>query len=646
MKKIILFLLVSVITMSGYAQTNMVGAWQQKDTVGGKVVQFRNSNNSLGITKLTTPATLSDSLRNYARLQDGLISGGSATIGAGSVTIDTAYYRLLDTNRISLPRTFTGIANSPTGTQYYLLIYGNTSGVLDTISGTRDTIAAIPANPVNTVKINTILVGDGGVESSEPDLSGYAKIDGSNTNASSFRSALNLSTYYVSKTVSDTKTGNLSINGNLSSISSIRTTGYDNPGYSSGKGIEFRYDTANDRGSFLSYDRDNNLLKPMIFQATNYLFGDDIGTPGKLGINVNPPAYDLDVKGDVNIGSGSVYRINGIALSYENPLTFASPLSRSTNTISIPPATTSESGYLASTDWNTFNNKQNALGYTPYNPASYPVNAGGETLQSVTDRGSTTTTGATFGGLVSTYGNQINLYGANSEIVNRNAASLDLYGSGTNKNLSLKSDGSSEFSGTGRATNFGAGIAPNANHGFTGAASTSTTTPFLITPGVAYTGTQNGALHYVTADSTLRMMRFGSSDQVIFNNNNKSLRGLGNIAIAGNNNGDLGGLPLVANLTDINIPITANRTLTTVDFGANGVCTVYANATSGNITVTLPTASLMNGLTVFVVKTDSSGNTVTVDGGATNINAATTTVLSAQFNNTRIKSNGTQFYIF
>jgi hypothetical protein len=41
----------------------------------------------------------------------------------------------------------------------------------------------------------------------------------------------------------------------------------------------------------------------------------------------------------------------------ENSLTFSSPLSRATNTISIPAATTSVNGYLTSTDWNTFNGK-------------------------------------------------------------------------------------------------------------------------------------------------------------------------------------------------------------------------------------------------------------------------------------------------
>lgn len=45
-------------------------------------------------------------------------------------------------------------------------------------------------------------------------------------------------------------------------------------------------------------------------------------------------------------------------------LTFNSPLSRSTNTISIPAATSSANGYLTSTDWSTFNAKQSALTFS------------------------------------------------------------------------------------------------------------------------------------------------------------------------------------------------------------------------------------------------------------------------------------------
>lgn len=45
------------------------------------------------------------------------------------------------------------------------------------------------------------------------------------------------------------------------------------------------------------------------------------------------------------------------ALGAESALTFSAPLARATNTISIPAATTSVSGHLTSTDWNTFNAK-------------------------------------------------------------------------------------------------------------------------------------------------------------------------------------------------------------------------------------------------------------------------------------------------
>jgi len=45
----------------------------------------------------------------------------------------------------------------------------------------------------------------------------------------------------------------------------------------------------------------------------------------------------------------------------ENVLTFSTPLSRSGNAVSIGQATSTTSGYLSSTDWNTFNDKQDAM---------------------------------------------------------------------------------------------------------------------------------------------------------------------------------------------------------------------------------------------------------------------------------------------
>lgn len=46
---------------------------------------------------------------------------------------------------------------------------------------------------------------------------------------------------------------------------------------------------------------------------------------------------------------------------YSTGFTFSSPLVNTLGTISIPPATSLANGYLTSTDWSTFNSKQNAL---------------------------------------------------------------------------------------------------------------------------------------------------------------------------------------------------------------------------------------------------------------------------------------------
>ena len=92
---------------------------------------------------------------------------------------------------------------------------------------------------------------------------------------------------------------------------------------------------------------------------------------------------------------------------------------------------------------------------------------------------------------------------------------------------------------------------------------------------------------------------------------------------------------------------TASYTVVSTDYGANGYAVFYVNATSGAVTITLDTAANMLNRNVKVIKTDSSANTVTVKGnGSTNINGANTFLLTSQYSNTVISSNGTQYYIF
>jgi hypothetical protein len=76
---------------------------------------------------------------------------------------------------------------------------------------------------------------------------------------------------------------------------------------------------------------------------------------------------------------------------FEVPLTFSSPLSRTTNTISIPAATSSVNGYLTSTDWSTFNNKQATLSAGTGVTISSNIVSIGQTV--------TTTSSPTFAGI-------------------------------------------------------------------------------------------------------------------------------------------------------------------------------------------------------------------------------------------------------
>jgi hypothetical protein len=102
-------------------------------------------------------------------------------------------------------------------------------------------------------------------------------------------------------------------------------------------------------------------------------------TQGQIEVKIQN-GYELDEIHDVLItskanndglfyeSSTSLWKNKSIAtvLGYspEQPLTFNSPLSRSSNAVSIPAATSLVNGYLTSADWTTFNAKQSALSFS------------------------------------------------------------------------------------------------------------------------------------------------------------------------------------------------------------------------------------------------------------------------------------------
>jgi hypothetical protein len=96
-----------------------------------------------------------------------------------------------------------------------------------------------------------------------------------------------------------------------------------------------------------------------------------------------------------------------------------------------------------------------------------------------------------------------------------------------------------------------------------------------------------------------------------------------------------------SNLAFSSSSATTNTTLTQTD----GINVILINATSGAVTVTLPTA-VANAASFIIKKTDSSTNTVTIDAYSTEtIDGGTTYVLNDQYNYVEIVSNGTNWVV-
>lgn len=118
------------------------------------------------------------------------------------------------------------------------------------------------------------------------------------------------------------------------------------------------------------------------------------GTPGTYGSAVNIPVFVTDAQGRITgvtdtaisgltnsnfSGSAGITNANlaNSSISFSTGTTGSdfnisgSPVSLGgTLTLNIPNASASNRGLLTSTDWSTFNGKQNALGYTPLNSTS------------------------------------------------------------------------------------------------------------------------------------------------------------------------------------------------------------------------------------------------------------------------------------
>jgi len=94
-----------------------------------------------------------------------------------------------------------------------------------------------------------------------------------------------------------------------------------------------------------------------------------------------------------------------------------------------------------------------------------------------------------------------------------------------------------------------------------------------------------------------------------------------------------------ANIGNIST-ITSNTTLTTAHY------VVLCNTTSGTITVTLPAATNNSRRIYNIKKTDSTGNSITIDGNASEtIDGTLTKSLNLQYESLTIICDGSNWHI-
>lgn len=95
------------------------------------------------------------------------------------------------------------------------------------------------------------------------------------------------------------------------------------------------------------------------------------------------------------------------------------------------------------------------------------------------------------------------------------------------------------------------------------------------------------------------------------------------------------------NFRGISSVTSASYNVSSTDF------TILADATSNNVTITLPSAASSNGRILNIKRIDSTANTVTVEGAGNgqNIDGTLSALLNSQYESITIQCNGTEWYI-
>jgi hypothetical protein len=92
--------------------------------------------------------------------------------------------------------------------------------------------------------------------------------------------------------------------------------------------------------------------------------------------------------------------------------------------------------------------------------------------------------------------------------------------------------------------------------------------------------------------------------------------------------------------------IATSETFTASGAVAVGISYVLGDATAGAVTITLPLVAQSVGRAITIKKTDSTGNTITIDGnGSETIDGATTVAISTQYGVVSVYCDGVVWWV-
>ncbi len=178
------------------------------------------------------------------------------------------------------------------------------------------------------------------------------------------------------------------------------------------------------------------------------------------------------------------------------------------------------------------------------------------------------------------------------------------------------------------------------------------TAPITLTSGTLMTASEVGAVEFnndslyftITTGTSRRKVALyddsaGATGDLYYRNSSGYFTRLA-VGATGQTLGVVSGSPTWTDMTYPTATKTSGYTVTATD------TVIFADATSGNVTITIPAAASFSGYRFYVKRIDGSANTCTITrSGSDTIDGATSFTLDVQYTSVMLVSNGTAWYI-